>query len=68
MTREEQVEELRMRARQLENALAQYKAIYKADPNSDEAKSRIPALNLQIIRQKREAEGTQEPSVEGVGP
>ena len=42
-------------AGQLENALAQYKAIYKADPNSDEAKSKIPSLNLQIIRKSREA-------------
>ena len=55
-------------AGQLEQALAQYKAIYKADPNSDEAKSKIPSLNLQIIRQSREAAVEEELGAEESSP
>ena len=36
----------------LKKALAEFKAVYELNPNSREAKERIPALNLEILRRK----------------
>ena len=38
----------------LEKALDQYKLVYEKDPGSQEAKEKIPALNLEILRLKHE--------------
>ena len=39
----------------LENALAEYKTVYKIDPESQEAKDKVHDLNIEILRRKHTA-------------
>ena len=36
----------------LKRALVEYKRVYEKDPSAQEAKEKIPALNLEILRRK----------------
>lgn len=39
----------------LENALAEYKTVYKINPESQEAKDKVHDLNIEILRRKHTA-------------